>query len=327
MKKKLFSLLTALVLCLLCAVPAFAEMPLVMDTYELFKPEATAELEQKAQDASAGHGVNVYLLTVSDIGGQNVREFAKDWYRNYDLGYGEGKSGILFLIALDSRDYVTITYGGGVTAFTDYRIAQIEDKIVPMLSDGTYYKASETYIEMCADTLDFYAEKGAPLDSGNDPAKGWIKWVFVFVIPLVVASIVCGIFYAQMKTANEQTHATPICRRGLGAVRGGGHLHPHHRDRNVRPRQGRQLEQLERLEYRQRWLRRQFRRKILSCTVLIAENAAPLFRQGSLCKNGHAFQTVHIANAAKGCDSVSRSLAAYLFGLLWLTVISGSPSA
>ena len=53
MKKNLFSLLAALVLCLFCAVPAFAEMPLVMDTYELFKPEVTAELEQKAQDASA----------------------------------------------------------------------------------------------------------------------------------------------------------------------------------------------------------------------------------------------------------------------------------
>lgn len=33
MKKNLFSLITALLLCLLCAVPAFAEMPLVMDTY------------------------------------------------------------------------------------------------------------------------------------------------------------------------------------------------------------------------------------------------------------------------------------------------------
>ena len=53
MKKNLFSLMTALLLCLFCALPAFAEMPLVMDTYELFKPEATAELEQKAQDASA----------------------------------------------------------------------------------------------------------------------------------------------------------------------------------------------------------------------------------------------------------------------------------
>lgn len=33
MKKKLFSLLTVLLLCLFCSVPAFAEMPLVMDTY------------------------------------------------------------------------------------------------------------------------------------------------------------------------------------------------------------------------------------------------------------------------------------------------------
>ena len=33
MKKKLFSLVTVLLLCLFCSVPAFAEMPLVMDTY------------------------------------------------------------------------------------------------------------------------------------------------------------------------------------------------------------------------------------------------------------------------------------------------------
>ncbi len=52
-------------------------MPLVMDTYELFKPEATAELEAKGAGRQAGHGVNVYLLTVSDIGGQNVRQYAK----------------------------------------------------------------------------------------------------------------------------------------------------------------------------------------------------------------------------------------------------------
>ena len=98
------------------------------------------EVPQIDDDTEGARNINEmigYLLTVADIGGQNVREFAKDWYRSYGLGYGEGKSGILFLIALDSRDYVTITYGG-VTAFTDYRIAQIEDKIVPMLSDRSY---------------------------------------------------------------------------------------------------------------------------------------------------------------------------------------------
>ena len=215
MKKKLFSLLTALVLCLLCAVPAFAEMPLVMDTYELFKPEATAELEQKAQDASAGHGVNVYLLTVADIGGQNVREFAKDWYRSNDLGYGEGKSGILFLIALDSRDYVTITYGGGVTAFTDYRIEQIEDAVVPYLSDDDWAEAASEYLSMCADTLDFYAEHGEPLDVDND-TRGWpILLLIVIGVPMIIAGIVCGVLYSQMKTARLKTEANDYIGAGL----------------------------------------------------------------------------------------------------------------
>ena len=215
MKKKLFSLLTALVLCLLCAVPAFAEMPLVMDTYELFKPEATAELEQKAQDASAGHGVNVYLLTVPDIGGQNVREFAKDWYRDYDLGYGEGKSGILFLIALDSRDYVTITYGGGVTAFTDYRIEQIEDAVVPYLSDDDWAEAASEYLSMCADTLDFYAEHGEPLDVDND-TSGWpILLLIVIGVPMIIAGVVCGVLYSQMKTARLKTEANDYIGAGL----------------------------------------------------------------------------------------------------------------
>ena len=215
MKKKLFSLLTALVLCLLCAVPAFAEMPLVMDTYELFKPEVTAELEQKAQDASAGHGVNVYLLTVDDIDGQNVREFAKDWYRGYDLGYGEGKSGILFLIALDSRDYVTITYGGGVTAFTDYRIEQIEDAVVPYLSDNDWAEAASEYLSMCADTLDFYAEHGEPLDVDND-TSGWpILLLIVIGVPMIIAGIVCGVLYSQMKTARLKTEANDYIGAGL----------------------------------------------------------------------------------------------------------------
>ena len=205
MKKKLFSLLTALVLCLFCAVPAFAEMPLVMDTYELFKPEATTELEQKAQDASAGHGVNVYLLTVSDIGGQNVREFAKDWYRNYDLGYGEGKSGILFLIALDSRDYVTITYGGGVTAFTDYRIEQQEDEIVPLLSDEEWEDAADTYIEMCDEALDYYADHGEPIDIDNDVGLGDL--MVAMLVPLGISAIICFVLYSQMKTAKRKTRA------------------------------------------------------------------------------------------------------------------------
>ena len=52
MKKKLFSLLTALLLCLFCAVPAFAEMPLVMDTYT--HTTKTEKCDPVKDDSSSG---------------------------------------------------------------------------------------------------------------------------------------------------------------------------------------------------------------------------------------------------------------------------------
>ena len=76
--------------------------------------------------------------------------------------------------------------------------------------------------------------------------------------------LLCADENRQRADPCQRLHA----RRGSGAVRGGGHLHPHHRDRKIRPRQERQLEQLERLEYRQRRLRRQLRRKILRASIL-----------------------------------------------------------
>ena len=142
---------------------------------------------------------------VNDIGDANQRDFAKNYYVNNGLGSGEGKSGILFLLAVGSRKYVTITYGGGVTAFTDYRIEQMEDDIVPKLSDGDWAGAARTYIEMADYTLDYYAEHGEPIDVDNDlGAEGLL---FVIGIPAAIAAGVCLVFYHQMKTAKEKTEA------------------------------------------------------------------------------------------------------------------------
>lgn len=169
----------------------------VADTYN--------ELEQSAEAASSGHDCDVYFLVVNDIGDANQRDFAKNYYVNNGLGSGEGKSGILFLLAVGSRKYVTITYGGGVTAFTDYRIEQMEDDIVPKLSDGDWAGAARTYIEMADYTLDYYAEHGEPIDVDNDlGAEGLL---FVIGIPAAIAAGVCLVFYHQMKTAKEKTEA------------------------------------------------------------------------------------------------------------------------
>ena len=106
----------------------------------------------------------------------------------------------------DSRDYFdTDTYGGGVTAFTDCHFKQIEDEIVPMLSDGIYQQAAETYIDRCGETLDYYETEGAPMDAPDN--SGWVQALIVILVPLAVAGIICASFYAQMKTTHTQSHA------------------------------------------------------------------------------------------------------------------------
>ena len=178
--RSLCAFLAALVFAACLACPALADAPLVRDEYGLFDADTLAQLESSAEDASAGHDCDVYFLTVD-------------------------------------RKYVTITYGGGVTAFTDYRIEQLEDEVVPLLSDGDYADAAKTYIDLCASTLDFYAENGEPLDYDNDPdgGLGLIGILIVVGIPMLIAAVVCGILYSRMKTAQLKTEADDYIGAGL----------------------------------------------------------------------------------------------------------------
>ena len=111
--RSLCAFLAALVLAICLAFPALADAPLVRDEYGLFDADTLAQLESSAEDASAGHDCDVYFLTVDSIGDTDQRAYAKNYYVQNDLGSGSGKSGILFMIALGSRKYVTITYGEG----------------------------------------------------------------------------------------------------------------------------------------------------------------------------------------------------------------------
>ena len=93
-------------------------------------------------------GVNAAASNQTD-----QRQYAKDYYLANGLGSGSEQSGILFLLAVGSRKYVTITYGGGVTAFTDYRIEQIEDAVVPYLSDDDWAEAASEYLSTASRPL------------------------------------------------------------------------------------------------------------------------------------------------------------------------------
>ena len=203
--KKLFALLAAALLCMALTLPAGAAAPLVRDECGVFDADTLGDLEEQAESASDGHDVDVYFLVVDDIGDADQRDYAKNYYISNGLGYGDEQSGILFLLAVGSRKYVTITYGEGVTAFTDYRIEQQEDEIVPELSDEEWADAASTYIDMCDDALDYYADYGEPIDVDND--IGLEDLLIAMIFPLGISAFICLILYHRMKTARQKTEA------------------------------------------------------------------------------------------------------------------------
>ncbi len=193
---------------------------LIIDNAELLTEKEKLRLEDKAQRISQQYGCNIYVLTVPTMDGAERREFAKAYYTEHQLGSGEYRNGILFMIAMDTRDYVTITYGrnpedtsqygSGILAFTDYGISQLEEQVVPYLSEGDYYTAFDTYVDTCRVYLSTY-DQGTPYDVGvrlpGEPIFGAFEIGIIILVPLLIAFIVCMVFRAQMKTAVKATRA------------------------------------------------------------------------------------------------------------------------
>ena len=77
--------------------------------------------------------------------------------------------------------------------------------IVPELSDEEWADAAYTYIDMCDDALDYYADYGEPIDVDND--IGLKDLLIAMIFPLGISAFICLILYHQMKTARKKTEA------------------------------------------------------------------------------------------------------------------------
>ena len=216
----LASLLAACLLLALSLAPgAFAKGSYVLDDYGLYDSSTRQELEQSASQLASTYGVAPYLVVVDDIGSQTVRSFAESYWLDHELGIGSDASGIMFLIAVDSRDYVTITHGTGIYAFTDYGIEQLEDAVVSYLGDDEWEDAAECYYEQCSSILAFCAGKGEPFDSHNDPAARAVALGMAFAIALLlalaVAFIVRRILKGQLKSVAAGSSAAGFLAGGV----------------------------------------------------------------------------------------------------------------
>ena len=213
MRRRFFlCVLLCLALALFAAPFACADSLYVGDAAGLLTAEERARLESDCAAVAEEYNCGVYIVTVPDYTayGYSVEAAAEAIYNGSALGVGAERNGILLLLSMAGRDYDLAAYGSLANAsFTDYGKGLLADSFLDNFRRDDWYGGFADFVRESAACLDA-AEHGSPVDVPGARSAGLSlgqKLLIIFLVPCLVALIVCVIFRAQMKTAKKQTRA------------------------------------------------------------------------------------------------------------------------
>lgn len=206
MKKKLFSVLLAVVLILSLAVSVSAVSEAdIYDEADLLTGEEETQLAQKLSEISKQFNAQIVIMTVPSASG-SVDVLVENVFDSMNMGYGDNRDGVLLLVCMDPREYRILSNGYAADAITLDCIDAIGKAIVSDLSDGNYADAFNTFAEHCTYYLDGYVN-GYPFDAG--------KSLIVALIVGVAAGVVTAfILKNQLKSVRQQKQANVYIKNG-----------------------------------------------------------------------------------------------------------------
>ena len=209
----------ALFLCLMLlflASPALAldlgPWPIVDDA-GLLTPQEEESLRQKSTVIYERDGIWVTVLTVNHLNGKSAQRYADDFYdNNY---YRDHPNGVLFLIAMDSRDWYISTCGTAIDRLTDYELDQIFFSMADDLSDNRFYDAFTVYLDLLPQYMQVAPQ--------TEPGIGDL--IRILPIALLIGAAAGGITILVMR--GQMNTATPQHSAGNYLVNGSFQLKKH----------------------------------------------------------------------------------------------------
>ena len=227
MKKRISMILLLLVLCFSMAVSAFAtdsaegtdgfvdEYYRMQDLAGVLTEEENGELQNLLDEMSVNLKFDMIIVTVENLEGYTIQDYADDWYDYCEFGYGSNKDGALLLISMEERDWYISTCGYGITAFTDAGITYIGEQMGDDLPAGNYAEAFRTFIQL-GNQFVTQARDGNPFDKSDLPKKPLsVIWIAIsLAIGFVIAKIIVGSMKSQLKTVRAQAAASSYIREG-----------------------------------------------------------------------------------------------------------------
>lgn len=197
--------------------------PYVRDEAGLLTEEQVNTLEEQAKTISNAQKCGVYILTVDDFtadGADTIRDFSKGYYKDNDLGWGDGRDGEMLVLSMADRDYWLLAYGNhGNAAFTDDNRSTVEDAFLDNFREDDWAGGFADYLTASEELLT-EAPSGGDYSYDGDysgDSMTFFNWKLLGICVIgscVIALIVCLIFKAQMKSARLKQDASDYVDRG-----------------------------------------------------------------------------------------------------------------
>ena len=194
MKKIYIALL--LVLCITVSVSA--DQRQIIDQAGLLSSQEVEKLETMADSIVENTQMDVVIVTVDSLGGKTAQTYADDYFDYNGYGIGSDHSGVLFLIAMDERQWAVSTCGAAIQALTDREIDDMMYDLTDYLTDGNYYSAFTGFLDTVETEFSRYAEYGEMGDFSFENV------IISLVIGAVVGGVALIIMRSNMNTAKQQ---------------------------------------------------------------------------------------------------------------------------
>ncbi|MDD5968968.1 hypothetical protein BHF69_00955 [Anaerostipes sp. 992a] len=209
-------LLCCLTILTLSMAPVHAqEQAFVTDNANLLDVEEENTLNKTCKELSQKHNVAICIITTSDYGSGDIKDWQRQYYQSHHLGMGEENSGIMLAISMAGRDWGIVGFGNAQKAFTTYGRERIGELIVEHLSDGDYYEAFSQYASL-ADEFLVAAEEGEPYTSDHKYQESVpIPFIVLgsFLLSLIISLIIVLSWKKSMNTRIMQDSASEYLKK------------------------------------------------------------------------------------------------------------------
>lgn len=207
MKRKLFSLVLALMLIAGLSISVGAESQLlnVTDDAGVLTDEQYSQLEQAAEDVTRSYDFGVYVVILDDytLYYDTAYETAYQLYHQYTLGEGSDRNGAILMLSISNRECSTFFYGPQAEyAFDDYGQLTVEEAYLDDFRNDDWFSGCSHFISACGDLLAM-AAAGEPLRESP-----WGTLVVIIGISCLVSIIITLLLKLRMRSVRTGTEAS-----------------------------------------------------------------------------------------------------------------------